>query len=209
MSAGLPNSKQVFIHGFITANGQKMSKSLGNVINPFDLVQKYGTDAVRYYLLREIVPTEDGDFTFEKFEQRYNSDLAAGIGNLVSRVIGIAAKSNPKSQIPNPKKITNQNLKLKIKEVQKNFKFQISNFKFNEALASVWEIIGFCDKYINEEKLWETKNFQVINDLFYAIEEIGILLEPFLPETSDKIKKAVKIKKSENLFSRIVSKNDN
>jgi methionyl-tRNA synthetase len=92
LSAGLPNSKQVFIHGFITANGQKMSKSLGNVINPFELVEKYGVDAVRYYLLREILPPDDGDFTYEKFEQRYNSDLAGGVGNLVARVLGIAGR---------------------------------------------------------------------------------------------------------------------
>ena len=93
LSAGLPNSKQIFIHGFITANGQKMSKSLGNVVDPFELVEKYGVDAVRYYLLREILPTEDGDFTYEKFEQRYNSDLAGGIGNLVARIFGFVYKT--------------------------------------------------------------------------------------------------------------------
>ena len=79
-----------------------MSKSLGNIIDPFELVKKYGTDAVRYYLLREIPPTKDGDFTYQKFEERYNSDLAAGIGNLVARVITLAVESNPK-QTPNPK----------------------------------------------------------------------------------------------------------
>ena len=92
MSAGLPNSKQIFIHGFITSNGQKMSKSLGNVVNPIELANKYGTDAVRYYLLREIPSAEDGDFTIEKFEARYNSDLAGGIGNLVARVVTMAQK---------------------------------------------------------------------------------------------------------------------
>ncbi|MCX6720794.1 MAG: methionine--tRNA ligase [Candidatus Staskawiczbacteria bacterium] len=199
LSAGLPTSKQIFIHGFVTANGQKMSKSLGNVINPFELVKKYSTDAVRYYLLREFSPTEDGDFTYEKFEQRYNADLAGGIGNLVARTLGIAKSETRSTKL----EIRNKELKKKIKEVQKNFKFQISNFKFNEALASVWEIIAFCDKYINEEKLWETRNPQVINDLFFAIKEIGILLDPFLPETSAKIIKAVESKKSENLFPRI------
>ena len=219
-SAGLQNSKQVFIHGFITADGQKMSKSLGNVINPFDLVKKYGTDAVRYYLLREIPSAEDGDFTYEKFEQRYNSDLAGGVGNLVARVLGIA-----KSEIQISKsKIQNKNLELKIKETQEKYKLAIESFKFNEALASVWEIISFCDKYINEEKLWDTsstssgqaKKLQVINDLFFAIKEIGILLAPFLPETSEKIKKAVEnnlpasatpkalqAEKSEILFPRL------
>ncbi len=199
LSVGLPNSKQIFIHGFITANGQKMSKSLGNVIDPFDLVQKYGADAVRYYLLREIPSTEDGDFTYEKFEQRYNSDLAGGIGNLVSRVIGIASKLN----IKNTKitKITEKN----INEVKNNYTKALESFKFNEALASVWELISYCDKYINDQKLWETKKPQVLCDLFYAINEIAVLLLPFLPETSEKIKKAVKEKKSAALFPRIVN----
>ena len=200
MSAGLPNSKQVFIHGFITANGQKMSKSLGNVINPFDLINKYGTDAVRYYLLREILPTEDGDFTYEKFEQRYNSDLAGGIGNLVARVLGIAKSE---IQIPNSK-IQNTKLQKKIKEAQKKYKLAIENFKFNDALFSIWEIVGFCDKYINEEKLWETRNPKVIGDLFFAIKEIGSLLEPFLPQTAEKIKLAVETKACANLFPKIV-----
>lgn len=205
LSAGLSNSKQIFIHGFITVNGQKMSKSLGNVINPFDLVKKYGTDAVRYYLLREILPTEDGDFTFEKFEQRYNADLAGGIGNLVARVLGIATKIlNFKFEILNrQEKIQNKELKRKIKETQKKNKFAVENFKFNEALIAVWELIGFCDKYINDQKLWETKKPEVINDLFFAINEIAVLLLPFLPETSEKIKKAIEEKKSVVLFPRI------
>ncbi len=197
LSAGLPQSKQIFIHGFITSGGQKMSKSLGNVVNPFDLVKKYGTDAVRYYLLREIVPTEDGDFTYEKFEQRYNSDLAGGIGNLVARVLGIAGKLEIKESKPG-KEISG-----KVKEVKKSYISAVEGFKFNEALSLVWEIISYCDKYINEEKLWETKNSEVINDLLFAIKEIGILLEPFLPETAGRIKKAVEEKKSENLFPRI------
>jgi len=86
MSAGLPNSKQIFIHGFITVDGQKISKSLGNVVNPIELVRKYGTDPVRYFLLSKIHPFEDSDFTIEKFEDAHNSDLANGLGNLVARV---------------------------------------------------------------------------------------------------------------------------
>jgi methionyl-tRNA synthetase len=163
--------------------------------------------------LREILPTEDGDFTCAKFEQRYNADLAGGVGNLVARVLGIA-----KSEIQISKsKIQNKNLELKIKEVQKSYKLQVTSYKFNEALASVWELISFCDKYINEEKLWETpstssgqaKKQQIINDLFFCIKEIGILISPFLPETAGKIGKAVEKPfgsaqgRSEALFPRI------
>jgi len=221
MSAGLKNSKQIFIHGFITADGQKMSKSLGNVINPFELVKKYGVDAVRYYLLREILPTEDGDFTYEKFEKRYNSDLAGGVGNLVARVLGIASKISNFNLTPAggfpvgffqiSNKISNAKLRKKIKETQKKYKLFLENFKFNEALVSIWEIISFCDKYINEEKLWEIpstplragKKAEVINDLFFAIKEIGILLEPFLPETAGNILQQLKTKKSQPLFPRL------
>lgn len=198
LSAGLSPSKQIFIHGFMTADGQKMSKSLGNVINPFDLVEKYGTDAVRYYLLREILPAEDGDFSKEKFEQRYNSDLAGGIGNLVARVLGVASKIDLRESKPDKKVVK------EVKRIKDNYGGLIEDFKFNEALASIWELISFCDKYINEEKLWETKNQKVINDLFFVIKEIGILLEPFLPGTSEKIVKAIENKKAEILFPRLV-----
>lgn len=198
LSAGLELPKTIFVHGFINVDGQKMSKSLGNVIDPFELVSKYGVDAVRYYLLREILPTEDGDFTFQKFEQRYNSDLAGGIGNLVARTLGIASKAEYKNLKPTKKTIQ------KIKEIENKYEHAISEFKFNEALMAIWDLSGFCDKYINEEKLWETKNPQVISDLFFSIGKIGKLLEPFLPETAEKINKAVETKKSENLFPRIV-----
>ncbi len=197
LSAGLPNSKQVFIHGFMTSDGKKMSKSLGNVVNPVDLVNKYGTDAVRYYLLREVPPTEDGDFSYEKFEQRYNSDLASGLGNLVARVLGVALKAEIKNT--NPRKEIIQ----KVEETRKNYSSLLEEFKFNEALVVLWELMSYCDKYINEEKLWETKSSEVVNDLFFAIGKLGIMLEPFLPETSDKIKKAIKEGETESLFPRI------
>ncbi|MCX6718157.1 MAG: methionine--tRNA ligase [Candidatus Staskawiczbacteria bacterium] len=219
LSAKLALPKKIFVHGFINVGGQKMSKSLGNVVDPFELVNKYGVDAVRYYLLREIVSAEDGDFTYEKFEQRYNADLAGGIGNLVARTLGISDKiSNFEFRISN--KFSNLELKKQIEKTQKNYKLAIESFKFNEALISVWEIISFCDKYINEEKLWETpstssgqaKKMEVINDLFFAIKEIGILLEPFLPQTSEKIKKVVEKPfdsaqgRSEILFPRLENK---
>jgi len=196
MSAGLPNSRQIFIHGFITLNGQKMSKSLGNVVNPVELSKKYGIDAVRYYLLREISPAEDGDFTYEKFEQRYNSDLASGIGNLVARVLGIAG-----SAIINPKPL--KNAQKIIKEKKSACNKAVENFKFNDALSEIWKIISYCDKYINEQKLWETKDSKALSNLFFMLKEISNLLLPFLPETSEKIKKAVSFGKTESLFPRL------
>ncbi len=208
LSAGLPNSRQIFIHGFILSGGQKMSKSLGNVVDPFELVKKYGVDAVRYYLLREITPTEDGDFTYEKFEQRYNSDLAGGIGNLVARTVAMAAKlGNPKSEARNQKQIQSENLTLKITETQKDSKKYLEEFKFNEALKSIWELISACDKYINEEKPWEGKEnaSRVIGDILVALQEISGMLLPFMPESAQKIADAIKSDQKQALFPRLLT----
>jgi len=205
LSAKLSLPQTIFIHGYITSGGQKMSKSLGNVIDPFELVGKYGSDPVRYFLLREIPPTEDGDFTTGKFEERYNSDLAAGLGNLVSRVITMAAKSNPKSQILNPKQIPNPKFQTIINKTQENYRKALDEFKFNEALIAIWDLISFCDKYIEVEKPWETSDKQelIINNLLIALSKIAEFLSPFLPETSEKILKQLKTKESKPLFPRI------
>jgi len=218
LSLKLPLPKTIFVHGFITVGGQKMSKSLGNIIDPLELVRKYGTDAVRYFLLREIPSTEDGDFTYEKFEKRYNSDLAAGLGNLVARVITLAARSNSKFQMgpsrrlggwwegwsPNSKQIPNLKFQTIINKTWENWKNALDNFKFNEALVSIWDLISFCDGYIEKERPWEKSNKQlsIINDLLSVLANISQFLQPFLPETSEKILKQIKTKKPEILFPR-------
>lgn len=209
LSAKLALPQKIFVHGYLTSNGQKMSKSLGNVVSPFDLVEKYGVDAVRYFLLREIPAAEDGDFTFEKFEQRYNADLANGLGNFVARVVTLAAKF----KIQKSKgKSTSQKSKFQtiIQKTWKRRNKALEEFKFNEALAAIWELIGFCDKYIEQEKPWEGGKEKVINDLIIALKEIAELLAPFLPGTSEKILTQIKnlptdrqAKKSEPLFPRV------
>jgi len=216
LSLELPLAKTIFVHGFITVGGQKMSKSLGNVIDPVELVKKYGTDAVRYFLLREIPSTEDGDFTYEKFEQRYNADLAKGLGNLVARALTMAQK-NIKPQILKVKD-TSQNLKVnkEIDKTWKRWKESLDAFKFNEALKAIWDLIGFCDRYIEKERPWEKKENQkeVIGELLFAIGNVAEMLQPFLPETSEKIFRQLgikstdkgsqrfKIKKSQSLFPK-------
>jgi len=204
LSLRLSLPKTIFVHGFITVNGQKISKSLGNIIDPFELVEKYGTDSVRYFLLREILPTEDGDFTYQKFEARYNSDLAKGLGNLVARVITLETKlkvrgGNLKVAVKNPK------LNKVIDKTWKNYRMALDEFKFNEALISIWNLISFCDRYIEEERPWEESRNQkeVISNLLLAINEIAKLLEPFLPETSKKISEQLKTKKGKSLFPRL------
>ena len=199
LSLGLDLPKAIFVHGFITVDGKKMSKSIGNVIDPFELVEKYGADAVRYYLLREIPSTEDGDFTYEKFEARYNSDLASGIGNLLARVRTMAEKGFK----------DNNSLKKEINKVKKDYIKAINKFKFNEALQVIWSLISICDKYIEKEKPWEKDSPEVLGSLLVCLDNIAELLEPFLPETAEKIKKEIERntkfinKRGEVLFPRI------
>jgi len=201
LAANLKRPKTIFVHGFITVGGQKMSKSLGLVVDPFVLVKNYGVDAARYFFLREIPTTEDGDFTLEKFIERYNGDLANGLGNLVARIITLAQISN--CQLPISKKIQNSKFRNEIENTWGNWRKAIEEFKFNEALGVVWELISFCDRYIEKERPWENKNQEVISDLLVAIKNIAELLQPFLPETSAKILEQLKTKKSQPLFPRL------
>ncbi|MBL7150070.1 MAG: methionine--tRNA ligase [Candidatus Pacebacteria bacterium] len=201
LSLNLELPKTIFVHGFITVDGQKMSKSLGNVIDPFELVKKYGADAIRYFLLREIPPTEDGDFTYEKFEERYNADLAKGVGNLVARVLTMAEKVSSINYQPSKEK----EIEKVINNARKKYKKALDEFKFNEALIAIWDLISFSDKYIEKERPWEEKENQkiVIGNLLFTISNIAEMLRPFLPETSEKIFKQLKTKKSKPLFPRI------
>ncbi len=182
-----------------------MSKSLGNVADPFELIKKYGVDAVRYFLLREIPAQEDGDFTEEKFIGRYNADLAGGIGNLVARVVTLAKKIEIKSTKSLP-----ASLREALQAGETNYRKALDEFKFNEALISIWELISFCDEYIEKEKPWsfdpaqdKEKCNKVISDLLSVIGSIAEMLTPFLPETSEKILKQIKEGKSQPLFPRI------
>ena len=204
MSAGLPNSKQVFIHGYITSNGQKMSKSLGNVVDPIALADKYGTDAVRYYLLREIPGWDDGDFSQEKFEQRYNGDLAGGLGNLLARTLAMANKLNAEEGN------SDDGLKTAIIKAEARSLEEISLYKFNEALIAIWDLVTFCNKIVESEKPWEQgsqelidKNRKVVGSLLFALKKIGEIIEPFLPSTSLAIADQLKSKSSSPLFPRI------
>ncbi|TSC95778.1 MAG: methionyl-tRNA synthetase [Parcubacteria group bacterium Athens0714_26] len=218
LSAGLTLPKSVFVHGFITANGEKMSKSLGNIIDPYELVKKYGTDPVRYYLLREIPSSEDGDFSYSKFEERYNGDLANGLGNFAARVLTLGnnyiaiynSQFNKEIQVD---KFINE----KIEDIKINVSKKIEEFKFNEALGSIWDLIHFGDQYINEKKPWEQKDEKIvmikgktIYELIVILENVATLLLPFMPETASKILKAIKhedpgisIDKIDNLFPRL------
>ncbi len=185
MSAGLPLPKEELIHGYVTINGQKISKSLGNVIDPFELVKKYGTDAVRYYLLKEIPSTKDGDFTIAHFEEVYNADLANGLGNLVQRVAVLAEKAGLKG-FKKQKDIIDQ---IDIA----NF---MDNFDFHQVLIYIWGYMSGLDRYINKERPWEKSGndaIKILSKIIVADEgcrgilNIASLISPFLPETAQRI----------------------
>ncbi|MDD3170402.1 MAG: methionine--tRNA ligase [Candidatus Paceibacterota bacterium] len=202
LSAGISLPHTIFVHGYITADGQKMSKSIGNVVDPFELVNKYGTDAVRYFLLREIPTLGDGDFSYEKFEKRYNDDLASGLGNLFSRVMAMVEKQGELKIKPN---------EFTLKEVEEaREKCREKIVCFNEALGIIWELIASCDRYIDRERPWETKDKEVFSNLLFSLKNIAEMICPFLPGTSEKMKEQLgeeegifRAKKGESLFPRL------
>ena len=210
-SVGYKLPKTIFNHGFLTFNGQKISKSLGNVISPVVLVEKYGADSIRYYALRQFpfANGDDGDFSEEVLVRRHNDELANKLGNLVSRVSNLAEKNGIQ-------KCDNKLLKkLKLKEIGK----LIDNFEFDKALNLIFEFIDVCNEYVQSEKPWETKDKKVLYELVDSIKAVAILLWPFIPSTSEKIAKGFgfkidykeigkgikvkRIKKGEILFKKI------
>ena len=197
MSAGLPNTKQILIHGFITSGGQKMSKSLGNVINPTTIIDEYGVDALRYFLARHIHPFEDSDFTMEKFKAAYNADLANGLGNLASRIMQLAETHLPQGARP------------EVAGFPDEYTQPMERFEVNKAAEYVWQRVAALDQKITQTepfKLVKT-DLEVGKKLIFELTQelylIGRMLNPFMPETNKKIKEAIIAnKKPENLFPR-------
>ena len=186
-SANITQPKRVLVHGYLTINGSKISKSLGNSIDPIELATKYPADSIRYVLLREVSLGDDGDFSEEALTSRHNNELANDLGNLVSRVLTLAeknfSKGLKKSQVD--KKLFS---KLNIKKIDS----LMENFEINNALSEVWKFINECNKHINQEKPWEMKGKELEKHIYSLLESIrilSILLSPFLPETSNKILK--------------------
>lgn len=196
LSAGLKIPKSILVHGYFTVNGQKMSKTLGNVIDPFYLIEKYKADALRYYFLAKFNPFTDGDFSEEKLLTVYNGELANGLGNLVSRIAKLCEKTN--------KQFSNNQVAL-YRQVEKSLK----NYRFDEALSHIWTKIRKLDKNIEIEKPWELTGNNLHTFLENAVAEIRTIshnISPFLPETSEKIDNQFggsKIKSGKPMFPRI------
>src|SRR3989344_192477 len=195
LSAGLKLPKKIFVHEYFTVDGQKMSKTLGNVYDPVPLVEKYGADPLRYFCLAKISPFQDGDFSESKFIETYNADLANGLGNLIARVAKLCEQNNI-SVTPGAN--------VWCADLEK----YMGEFKFNEAIAVIWKLITQVDKKINQEKPWQLsgeKLNEALLDYVKSIQAIAFNLQPFLPQTSEKILKQFsgQIKSSTSLFPRI------
>ena len=215
LSAGLPLPKKILVHGFLTSDGKKMSKTLGNVVDPNDLINEYGAEAVRYYLARHISPFEDGDITAEKFKDVYNANLANGIGNLVSRVMTLSERY-----------VGNRVVELILEDVKNNKRngfidLAFSEFNVSLAVDMIWNHISKLDKKISDEEVFKvvktdkdravkmfgqepaidpTKNVGYLWDLA----TIAYSLEAILPLTSENIINIMKSNKKpdKSLFPR-------
>ncbi|MGB4942860.1 MAG: class I tRNA ligase family protein, partial [Candidatus Moraniibacteriota bacterium] len=195
ISAGLPTSKQILLNGFINVAGQKMSKTLGNVISPAEMVERYGVDGTRYLLLSLGSLGEDFDVTWERMTEKYNADLANGLGNLVSRVMRLASNLQP----------TADSQQQGTQELEKF----MAEYRIADGLEYIWAKVREANQYVDETKPWELvktdeKKFaQVMENLLNQVGHIASLLKPFLPSTSEKIETALKTGKVEPLFQRI------
>lgn len=185
MSLGLPLPKDLYVHSFITVEGKKMSKSLGNYVSPNDIIEKYGADPFRYYFLRHIPSYEDGDFGWASFEAAYNNELANELGNAVQRTAAMVIKYQKGliGDIPGAEHDTAQ------------YETALDNYHFDRALDEVWEQVRGLNQYIDEEKPWELAKAgdedhlrEVLAYQAGALLEIADLLEPFMPESATKIR---------------------
>jgi len=198
MSAGLPLPKTVFGHGFVYLKGEKMSKTLGNVVTPLDVADRFGPDALRYYLLRGSSFGADGNFTWEDFITRYNSDLANDLGNLLSRTLGMAKKYFEGKVKTGESADSDQGLIRKAKETEEKVRAAMDYLRgdmdFHHALSAVWELIAAGDKYVDTSAPWTLKKNnqierlnQVLHNLVNVLRLAGLWISPFMPETSEKI----------------------
>src|SRR3989344_3790272 len=200
---------KVVVHGFINLKGEKLSKARGITIDPIELAEKYSADSLRYFLIRNIVFGEDGEFSEEVLIEKHNNELANKLGNLISRVFSLAEKNGLE-------KTENKLLKkLRLREIEK----LIDEFELDKALNEIFAFIDDCNEYVQSNKPWETKDKKILYELVDSIKAIAILLWAFIPSASEKIAKQLqteikyeninkpievkKIKKGEILFRKI------
>lgn len=221
LSAGLTLPKEILVHGFITSEGKKMSKSIGNVINPKEYIEKHGQNALRGYFAREISPFEDGDFTESKFLESYNANLANGLGNLVSRVVKMATdyfegniKNCAAMEVPFKRRFetvsgveeTNGSpLPLVVSgEIMPKYREHMDRYEIHRATETVWGLMKRMDGYVTDYEPYrliktdKNKTEAILWNLLYGIHHVANMLYPIMPEASDKIREIIGARISEN-----------
>jgi len=196
MAAGLEPPRQVVVHGWWTVEGRKMSKSLGNTIDPNEIAQKYGVDALRYFVLREVPFGNDGDFSQRAFVGRLNNDLANDLGNLVQRSLSMLEKYFG-GEVPEPgaEVAAIEPLKSKFRQVAEKVQGHYEELKFSQVLLEIWDGIGAVNKFIDETAPWalykDAAQAERLRTVMYAVAEalrkIALLVFPVMPETAEKI----------------------
>jgi len=203
MSAGLPSSEKIYINGFIISDGQKMSKSLGNVISPAEMVDKFGQDGTRYLLMAMSNFGEDVDLTWERMIEKYNSDLANGLGNVFSRVIKLSQKIDLEDEKIG--EYINKNINLDLKRYLEYF----DKGRVERLLKDAQKKVSEVDKRIEEVKPWEIfktepeKFEEEMLGFLVSLAEIKEMVKIFIPETAKKMKKMLKTREGQGLFPRI------
>ncbi|MCB1563574.1 MAG: methionine--tRNA ligase [Alphaproteobacteria bacterium] len=211
MAANLPLPKAVFAHGFINVKGEKMSKSVGNVLSPDGLVETYGLDQIRYFLMREIPHGQDGNFSHERAVGRINADLANGIGNLAQRTLSMIYK-NCDGKIPEANNYDESDKILLLKM----YKYLVSGMRpyaealmFNQVLMGIWDDISDCDSYIDYNAPWrlKTENPERMKTVLYTVAEVvrclAIAMQPVTPEGAGRLLDQLKIPATERDFAHI------
>lgn len=194
MAAKLPLPRRVFAHGWWTVEGEKMSKSLGNVVKPADLIDTYGLDQTRYFLMREIPFGNDGDFSKRAMVQRINGELANDYGNLCQRVLSMIQKYH-EGKVPTPDVLTDADHALlnAAKGMLDAVRAELDLQAFNKALDAIWRVVGDANRYVDEMAPWTLRKTDqvrlgtVLYNLAEVIRQLAILTQPFMPDASNRI----------------------
>ena len=214
LAANISPPNRVFGHGWILSGDEKMSKSKGNILNPLQIVDTYGVDELRYYLMKEVSHGSDGSISLKSLENCINSDLANNYGNLCQRVFSFI-KNNCNNKINKTRKTTKADTKLikETKDLIKNLRDEMDNQNLNNYIKSVINISFLTNKYINDEEPWKLKNsdLEKMNNILHLsleqIAKISILLNPIIPMASDKVLKSLNLKKEMRNLSFLDGKN--
>ena len=210
MSANLPLPQTIFAHGFINVAGEKMSKSIGNVLSPDDLIEIFGLDQLRYFMMREFSHGNDGNFAHEQAVKRINADLSNGLGNLAQRTFSMIYK-NCDAQIPTPGKLNEDDEALlhKAYVLTEQARIHFDEFKINRALEHIWSVVSACDSYVDTQAPWVLKKTDkarmetVLYVLAEAVRCLSIIVQPVVSHSAAKILDQISVPDNQRMFSHI------